>query len=237
MNTSDRQERRVMTVLVLVVSMAVLSGTMVNVVLPIVGRAFDVTEGTYGWLVTGYAITFGLFSAVHGRLADNIGTRKLYVIGLVTYSALALLVGLCPSIYWMIGLRVVQGAGAAAMPALGTLIISRTFPESRRGWALGMILGVVGLSASIGPFVGGLIADWISWRAVFLFPSVSLCIVPFAFRTLPESLDKVTPQPMDWISVLWLGGFVATALSIPSLIGFTGFGGWMLIASTAAPRM
>lgn len=215
METNSQLERRVLVVLITVVTMAVLSGTMVNVALPVVGQHFAVTEGVYGWLVTGYAITFGLFSAVHGRLADNIGTRRLYVIGLATYSLIAIIIGACNSIEWMIGLRIVQGAGAAAMPALGTLIISRVFPESRRGWALGFILGVVGMAATVGPFVGGILAERISWRAVFWFPGISLFLIPFVWRTLPEELDRLNPTPMDWLGVVLLGGFVSTSLYLP----------------------
>lgn len=211
-------ERRVLSIIVCVVFLAVMSGTMVNVSLPIVGQHFQTTESVYGWLVTGFTLTFALFSAVHGRLADNYGSRRLYLIGLTLFSILAVFIAASPSIELMIGLRVLQGAGAAAMPALGTVIISRVFPETRRGRAMGYILGTVGFAASIGPFFGGAIAQWVGWRAVFLFPALGLVLLPLGRRWLPKHLDEVTPKPIDILGACLLTASSTALMWVPSSI-------------------
>lgn len=168
-------------------------------------------------------MTFGLFAAIHGRLADRLGTRRLYLFGLTSYAVLGLVIGFSSTIESMIGLRVIQGAGAAAMPALGSLIVSRTFSPDRRGWAMGVILGAVGFAASIGPFIGGLIADYLSWRAVFCFPALSLLVTPFAWISLPRSLDKTTRTTIDWLSPIFMGGFIFGILWLPKSMEYTAF--------------
>jgi len=216
-----------------VVFLAVTSGTMVNVALPVVGDHFSATEGTYSWVVTGYTLTFGIFAAIHGRLADNLGLRRLYLLGLASFASLALVVSVAPRIDIMIALRLLQGAGAAAMPALGTAIISRVFPASRRGQAMGFILGTVGVAATIGPFLGGALAQWVSWRAVFLFPALGLCLLPIGFRVLPRSLDDVHPRPFDMIGALLLSVSCALLMYTPEAIKSYGNTSWTwLIACT-----
>lgn len=234
MNTDDprTRERRVLAILTTIVFMAVASGTMVNVALPILGRDLGVSEGTYGWVVTGYTLTFAVFSAIHGRMADNIGLRRLYLAGVTGFGTVALAVAVMPSILPIIGLRLVQGAAAAAMPSLGTVIVSRIFPVERRGTALGLILGVVGLGASIGPLLGGALVQWFSWRAAFAFPALALLAVPLGLRWLPASLDEGEGQPFDAVGAALLGLGVGALMTTPDLLQRFG-PGWQLGVAAA----
>ncbi|MFU8802776.1 MAG: MFS transporter, partial [Bradymonadaceae bacterium] len=208
---NPRQARWTLALIATVVFFSVVNGTMVNVALPFIGRDFNVTEGTYGWIVTGNALAFGIFNAIHGRLADIIGLRRLYLFGIAVLGLAALLVAASPTIEIAIALRVVQGAGAAAIPTLGATIIARSFAASQRGAALGYILGTVGLAASIGPFLGGVIVQVAGWRAVFAFTAVVLLAIPAGMKLIPKSLDKRTPSPFDYYGAFFLGAGV-TAL-------------------------
>ena len=188
-----------------VVFFAVINGNMINVALPFIGRDFDVTEGTYGWLVTGFALAFGIFNAVHGRLANRIGLRRLYAFGVVILGLTSILLAAAPTIGSAIALRIVQGAGSAALPALGTVIIARLFAPERRGEAMGWILAAVGVAASLGPFLGGLLVEIGGWRLVFATTSVVLLAIPAIFILLPESLDERRDEPFDLVGAVLLG--------------------------------
>ena len=202
----------VLALLSSVVFLAVVNGTMVNIALPHIGREFTVTEGTYGWIVTGYSLSFGIFNAVDGRLADVIGIKRLYMFGIFVFGAMAAAVAAAPSIELAIGLRIAQGAGAAALPALGSSIVARLVPAHERGAAMGIILATVGVAASIGPFLGGLLVQFAGWRYCFAFTSLVLFAIPFAFRLLPASLDETESTTFDSVGAILLGSAVALGM-------------------------
>ena len=211
LEVSERQRRAVLTLLTIVVFISVTSGTMINVALPFIGRYFGVGEPVYGWIVTGFTLSFAIFSAVHGRLADVYGARRLYVAGVGLFGVTAVFVTFAPTIELAIAFRLLQGVGAAALPALGTIIISRIFPPNRRGGAMGVIIGTTGVAASIGPFLGGVLLDLFGWRSVFLFSALNLLALPTALKLFPRDLDQTQPQTFDRLGALLLG-FGAAAL-------------------------
>lgn len=206
------EARAVLALLATVVFFAVVNSTMINVALPIIGQDFRVTEGTYGWLVTGYSLAFGIFNAIDGRLAEIVGVRRLYLSGMVLLGLTALAIAAAPAIEWAIALRVMQGAGGAALPVLGATIVAGTVAPERRGAAMGVILSTVGVAASIGPFLGGLILQWFGWRAIFLVVGPVLLLVPVAWRVLPRSLDARSGQGFDVVGAGLLGGAVACVM-------------------------
>ncbi len=208
----DAKTRAILALLAGVVFMAVVNGTMINVALPHIGRDFSVTEGTYGWLVTGYALAFGIFNAVNGRLADVLGKKRMYLFGVLALGASSLAVAASPNIESAIGLRVFQGAGAAALPVLGTSIIKDIVSSKRQGRAVGTILSTVGVAASIGPFLGGIIVQFAHWRVVFLVTGLSLIALPFAWKLLPDELNETSDQRFDWFGAILLGVGVASLL-------------------------
>lgn len=203
---------KILTLLSAVVFVAVVNGTMINVALPSIGAEFGASEGVYSWLVAGYSLTFGVFSAINGRLADLWGRRRLYVMGLVFVGLCSLAVAATPTLELGIALRILQGAGAAALPVLGTTIIKAVVPPQRRGRAIGVILSTVGVAASIGPFLGGLLVQMASWRIVFLVPGATLLAVPFALKLLPRSLDSSRGGSFDLLGSALMGSGIAALL-------------------------
>ena len=221
---SERRTRMIVALLSAVVFVAVVSGNMINVALPFIGRHFDVGKATYGWVVTGYVLTFGIFNSIHGRLGDVFGTRRLYLAGVTVFSLTAIAVTFSPTIGTAIGFRIFQGAGAAASPVLGTAIISKILPPQRRGAAMGVIIGTVGVAASIGPFLGGLLVEFFSWRAVFLFSAINLLAVPVGIRLLPRSLDETVPQRFDKVGATLLGVGAAVLIYDFNMLSSHGLG-------------
>lgn len=208
----DTKTRTILLLLGTVVFMAVVNGTMINVALPHIGRDFQVSEGTYGWLVTGYTLMFGIFSAIHGRLADMLGKKRLYMFGILMLGLNSLAVAASPYIELAIALRFLQGAGAAALPVLGTSIIKEIVSPAQQGKAVGYILSTVGVAASIGPFLGGAIVQFAHWRVVFMITGLVLLMFPLAFKILPNSLNETDGKRFDWVGALLLSAGIGALL-------------------------
>lgn len=224
--------RRFLPILLTFVFLSVATGSMINVALPFIGAHFAVEEGTYGWIVSGYMLTFGVFSAIHGRLGDLFGVRRLYLLGGVAFGLGALISALAPSIEVLIAVRVVQGAGAAAIPALGATIIGRLIPGEGRSAAMGAVIATVGVAASISPFLGGVVLELGSWRMVFLVPAVGLLVVPVAWWALPDQLDDATGDGrLDVVGAVLLSCGAGALLIATDLVESRGLDGRTLGAA------
>jgi EmrB/QacA subfamily drug resistance transporter len=149
------------------VFLATIDGSIVNVALPTLVRAFGTEFAVVQWVVLAYLLTVTTLMLSVGRLGDMVGKKPLYVAGLVIFTAGSVLCGLSPSVYWLVGFRVVQGIGAAMTMALGAAIVTESFPPSERGRALGIIGSMVSIGIVAGPVLGGLLIGALSWRWIF----------------------------------------------------------------------
>jgi EmrB/QacA subfamily drug resistance transporter len=214
-----------MPVLLGFIFLSVMTGTMINVALPFIGEHFEVDEGTFGWISTAYMLTFGVFAAIHGRLADIYGVRRLYLFGGVVFALGALFSAIAPTVEILIFVRLLQGMGAAAIPALGATIIGRLLPPQQRGAAMGSVIATVGIAASISPFIGGAVLEWTSWRVVFLVPGLGVFLLPIAARVLPSSLDETDARDrFDGLGAALLGLGAGALLLATSLVEDHGVG-------------
>jgi EmrB/QacA subfamily drug resistance transporter len=178
--------------------MIMLDNTVVNVALPSMERDLHLKFSELEWVLTGYALTFGAFMLTGGKLADLLGRRRIYVAGLVVFTAASLACGLAGSAPMLIGSRVVQGLGAAMMNPATLSIITVTFPPRQRGTAIGIWAGVSALALAIGPLVGGIITERISWSWVFFINvPVGLIGIAAAFLFVDESRDTSEEQRPD----------------------------------------
>ncbi|MET0957315.1 MAG: MFS transporter, partial [Solirubrobacterales bacterium] len=141
--------------------------TALNVALPAMEQDFDVDVGTIQWTVNAYVLVFGMGLVTGGRLADMLGRRLIFFIGTAIFAAFSLLGGLAQNAEQLIAMRVGMGVGGGLMwPA----ILGMTFaalPADRAGLAGGLVLGVAGLGNALGPLIGGVLTDELSWRAIF----------------------------------------------------------------------
>src|ERR687884_658889 len=147
--------------------MIMLDNTVVNVALPSIQRALHISREELEWIVVGYALTFATFMLTGGRLADLLGRRLLFIVGLAIFTGASLACGLAPNAGFLIGARVVQGVGAAVMNPATLSIITATFPPRQRGTALGIWVGTSAMALAIGPLVGGLLTEKINWSWIF----------------------------------------------------------------------
>ena len=193
--------------------MIMLDNTIVNVALPSIQRELHIGISELEWVVNGYALTFAVLMLTGGKLADLFGRRFIFIVGLVIFTGASLACGLAPNANFLIGARVVQGVGSALMNPATLSIITATFPPRQRGMAIGIWAGVSALALAIGPLVGGLITQHISWGWIFFInvPVGILAIVVARF-VIKESRDTSAEQRLD------LPGLLTSAIGLFALI-------------------
>jgi EmrB/QacA subfamily drug resistance transporter len=186
--------------------MIMLDNTVVNVALPSIAADLRADLSELEWIVTGYALTFASLMLTGGKLADLLGRRLIFVVGLTIFTLSSLVCGLASSGELLIGARVVQGAGAALMNPATLSIIAATFPPRQRGMAIGIWAGVSALALAIGPLIGGLLTEHIDWSWIF-FVNVPIGVLAIAasFILIPESKDESAEQRLDLPGLLTSG--------------------------------
>src|SRR6266571_9521587 len=178
--------------------MIMLDNTVVNVALPSMRRSLHMSLSELEWVVAGYALTFAAFMLIGGKLADLLGRRLIFMLGLAVFTGASLACGLAPSGGFLIGARVVQGLGGALMNPATLSIITATFPPRQRGTAIGIWAGVSAMALAIGPLVGGLLTEHVNWNWIF-FINVPVGVVGvLAARIfIDETRDTSHEQRLD----------------------------------------
>ena len=149
------------------VFLATIDGSIVNISLPTLVHSFQTDFALVQWVVLSYLLTVTTLMLGIGRLADIYGKKPIYMTGFIVFTAGSVLCGLSPTIFTLIGFRIVQGVGAAMIMALGMAIVTEAFPGSERGRALGITGTIVSVGIAIGPTLGGLIVQNLSWHWIF----------------------------------------------------------------------
>src|SRR5436309_11388743 len=178
--------------------MIMLDNTVVNVALPSIQRSLNVSRSELEWVVVGYALTFATFMLTGGKLADLYGRRRLFIVGLAIFTGASLACGLAPDAASLIAARVVQGVGAAIMNPATLGIITATFPPRQRGTAIGIWAGTSAMALAIGPLVGGVLTEKISWSWIFYVNvPVGVLAVFVTLWAVDESRDTSHDQRLD----------------------------------------
>src|ERR1035438_2134858 len=144
--------------------MAVLDATIVNVGLPKIMASFGVGIDKIEWVLTAYMLALAVMLPTAGWLADRIGYKRVYFLGLFLFTFGSFLCGISPTEDILIVSRVIQGLGAGALMPVGMAIITREFPPHQRGIALGFWSVSAAASISFGPLIGGDLVDTFSWQ-------------------------------------------------------------------------
>ena len=192
--------------------MIMLDNTVVNVALPSIRSSLGMSIEGLEWVVAGYALTFAAFMLVGGKLADFLGRRLIFMVGLAVFTGASLACGLAPNGGFLIGARVVQGLGGALMNPATLSIITATFAARERGKAIGIWAGVSAMALAIGPLVGGLLTEHVNWNWIF-FINVPIGIIGL-FATpifIAETRDESAVQSLD------IPGLAASAIGLFSL--------------------
>jgi EmrB/QacA subfamily drug resistance transporter len=186
--------------------MIMLDNTVVNVALPSIQRDLGVGLSELQWIVTGYALSFAALMMTGGKLADLLGRRRIFVLGIAIFTVSSLFCGLADSGDALIAWRVVQGVGAALMNPATLAIISATFPPQQRGTAIGIWAGVSALALALGPLVGGLLTEQLDWGWVFLVNvPIGVLAIAASYLLIDESRDTSEEQRLDLVGLLLSG--------------------------------
>lgn len=142
-------------------------GSALNLALPQIGEQFDMKAVTLTWIATSYLIATAIFQIPFARVADIVGRKKIFVIGVLIFTVCTVLCGFSTSAAMLIILRIVSGTGSAMMFGTNIAIITSLFPPEQRGKALGINVAVVYASLAAGPFFGGMLTHYLGWQSIF----------------------------------------------------------------------
>jgi len=194
--------------------MTYLDNNIVNVALPVIQRDLHLSTAGLEWIVSGYILVFASLLLAGGRLADVYGRKRLFAIGLIIFTAASFVAGLAGSADVLVAARAVQGLGAALLTPTTLAIISATYPDPReRNMAVGVWSAVGALALALGPLLGGLISDHLSWGWIFFINvPVGIATLALGLWAISESRESSAPRRLD---------LPAVVLSSVALFGLT----------------
>jgi EmrB/QacA subfamily drug resistance transporter len=214
--THDLTPRRrwlALGIVALGVFVTALDNSIVNVALPSIQRDLQLDLVGTAWIVNGYIVAFAMLLLTAGRLADVFGRRRVFLGGLLVFTAASLAAGLAEHATQLITARVIQGFGAALLTPPTLAIINHTFRDPReRGTAIGIWGAVAALGFAAGPVAGGLITEHLQWMWIFFVNvPIGAAAVLIGAQVLPESTDPGASRRLD------LGGLSSSAIALSSL--------------------
>ncbi len=207
---TDPRRWRALTVCLVAGFMSLLDVSIVNVALPSIRSALDATPSDLAWILSGYALAFGLVLVPAGRLGDARGRRRMFLAGLALFTAASAAAGLSPSAWFLAAARLVQGVASGLLVPQVAGLIQQLFRGEERGRAFGRLGSVIMVSTAVGPALGGLIIVLAgsddAWRWVF-YVNVPVAVVALvlAVRLVPPDPGTRRGESLDPVGVTLLG--------------------------------
>jgi EmrB/QacA subfamily drug resistance transporter len=194
----------VMAAVAMGIFLATIDGSIVNIALPTLIGELATEFAIVQWVVLAYLLTVTTLLLSMGRLGDMTGKKPIYSAGFMIFTLGSALCGLAPTVYWLIGFRVLQAIGAAMMMALGTAIVTEAFPPSERGKALGIMGSIVSIGIVVGPVLGGIIIGALSWHWIFFVNlPIGIAGILMVARFVPD-LKPAGRQRFDFLGAITL---------------------------------
>ncbi len=221
---TPQRAKRALGVLLIGMFMSLLDATIVNVALPTIRTSLDASEATLSWIISGYALAFGLALIPAGRLGDRFGHKWVFFSGLALFTVASLACGLAQDDTQLIVARVVQGLGAGTFVPAVTAYIQLLFTGRARGKAFAIMGAVIGVSSALGPLIGGLLiqvfGDINGWRLVFVVNlPIGIVALIAAFFLLPAGSESPGKSGgVDLLGLLLLSGGLV-AILVPLIEG------------------
>ena len=222
--------------------MAPFMASSINVALPAIAREFALGAVALTWVATSFILPTAIFLLPFGRLADIAGRKRIFTWGVALYTVASVLSGLAPSAAALIACRVLQGVAAAMLFSTGAAILTSVFPAAERGKVLGFNVAAVYIGLSLGPSLGGLMVEQLSWRSLFLGSACLGVITLLCLRRLRGEWAEAAGERFDLVgtgiyalafTALMFGFSMLPAISgvvwlAAGTLGLAGFAAWEL---------
>jgi EmrB/QacA subfamily drug resistance transporter len=203
---------KVMTVYILGLFMTIIDGTMVNVALPSMAEDFGVAAIDVEWIAVGYLLTYAAVIPAAGWLGDRFGTKAVFVTALIAFVITSIACGLAQSLEQLIVFRILQGLGAGLVTPVGAAMLYRAFPMEERAKAAIGVLSVAVIAPAIGPMLGGILVDTVSWHWIFLING------PIGAVAVVLSASWLTETKLDAPGRFDVAGFVLSGAAVSLLL-------------------
>src|SRR6201997_3124360 len=199
--TTDRRRWMALVVVCLAQLMIVLDTTIVNVALPSIQRDLGFSQGNLTWVINAFLVTFGSFLLLAGRLGDLLGRKRVFMTGVVAFTAASALCGLAPSQGFLIVARFLQGVGAAAQASVILAIIVTEFPlPTERARAMSAYVFTAVAGGSLGLLAGGALTQLLNWHWIFFVNlPIGLLAVVAGRALIPNDKGLGIEHGVDWL--------------------------------------
>jgi EmrB/QacA subfamily drug resistance transporter len=186
-------------------TMTMIDATIVTVALPTMQRELSLTNTERVWIVNAYLLAFAVFVAAAGKFADRLGQRRVFMLGLSTFTLASIAAGFASNGTVLIIARAVEGVGGAMMTPTSQAIVTLTYPKSERGRALGIYAGVSALGVAAGPLLGGALTTYAGWGWIF-FVNVPVGLLAFVLTRFASPVQGRAEErePIDWLGLATL---------------------------------
>jgi EmrB/QacA subfamily drug resistance transporter len=183
--------------------MGALDALIVSTALGTIKQQLHASIEQLEWTVNAYALTFAVSLMTAAVLGDRFGRRRMFTTGVAVFTAASAAGAAAPGIGWLIAARAVQGTGAALVAANGMALLASAYPPHRRGWALGIFSGAVGLAVLSGPIAGGAITQGLAWQWIFLINvPIGVALIPLALMRVPESRGPAAAVDLPGVALV-----------------------------------
>lgn len=206
---------RIWGVVMIGLFMALIDITIVNITIPQLQRDLDAPVDTVSWVLNAYNIMFAVLLVAMGRLADQFGRRRFFIIGMTVFTIGSLLCALSSSVDLLIVFRIVQAVGAATLAPIALAMTALVFPPAQRGLGLALMAVVANAAAALGPPLGGILVEFAGWpwnagwHWIFMINvPIGIIGVVLALRLMPETRDPHAGTEVDWWGMVTIGGSV-----------------------------
>ena len=246
--TTPEKRRWTLIATILASAMTFIDGTVVNVALPALQTDLHATITEVQWVVEAYTLFLSALILVGGAMGDQFGRKRVFLFGVVSFTAASIFCGAAPSPRVLIIARALQGIGAGFLVPGSLAIISATFDDAERGRAIGTWSGFSAITTALGPVIGGWLIEHVSWRAAFfLNVPLAVTVVLLSLRFMDESHDPSRSARIDWLgAVLGVGGLGGLVFGLlewtplgsthPLVIGSLGLGVACLVMLVVVER-
>ncbi|WP_203817677.1 MFS transporter [Paractinoplanes ferrugineus] len=230
-----------MTVALVAGFMTLLDVSIVNVALPSIRADLGLSSSELQWVLSGYAVTFGLLLVPAGRFGDARGRRNVFIAGLAVFTLASAGAGLAPSATWLVVARLVQGAAAGVVNPQVSGLIQQLFEPPERGRPFGLLGATIGISTAVGPLLGGLLIEIFGaeqgWRWIFYINvPIGLVAIVLGLKWIPSRpKQERTHESLDPVGVVLLGlSVILLLLPLVQEREWHGPAKWLLVVAAAA---